>query len=437
VLKLTGIALLGLASSAFAQLAGPAILSRGEAPTALVSPQLSFRPYATIEGVYDGGLEGVSVTPQGTLQNVGSAGLKASWGINGAHSWRHTRLGLQYQGAAQHYQVSGFDTLDQALLLGISHQFTPRAQLVLRESAGTFSRTFSVPGLSQTVPFDPVASYIPTVDFFDNRTYYMTSQADLTVQLSKRLTFNVGGDGFVERRRSSALAGAVGAAARGDIEYRLSRFSTIGVNYNFTHYAFTRVAGGTDFHAISGGYSVRMSRTLEFSAYAGIAQVESKFVESVPIDPVISALLGISYAAQVVHTKDLQPNLAGRLSKKYSRGVLFVSGGHSVTPGNGLFLTSYTTNALGGYTYTGLRRWSFTTSGMYSRSQATGQLAGGYATTVASFSTSRQVNRIAHLVWGVDMRRYTSGDFAGYNRNTYDVHGGVGFSPGDLPFRLW
>ena len=39
------LAVLALSIPAFAQYAGPAILSRGEAPSAMGEPQITFRPY--------------------------------------------------------------------------------------------------------------------------------------------------------------------------------------------------------------------------------------------------------------------------------------------------------------------------------------------------------------------------------------------------------
>jgi hypothetical protein len=398
---------------------------------------VSFRPYADVAGVYDGGLAGVTLQEDGSLHNVASAGIRVNWGISGTHSWRHTKLGLDYRGSLTHYDTSYFDSMDQALLLGISHQFSPHTLFTVRESAGIFGRNFQLPGLSQTVPFDPVASYIPTIDYFDNRTYYMSTQADFTIQRSARLIYNVGGDGFLTRRRAAALTGAVGASARGDVEYRLTRHMSLGAIYNYSHYAFTSTDGGTDIHAFNGGYSVRLTRDLEFSGYGGVMRVESKFIRDAPIDPVIAALLGITAAPQIVHTIGNKPNFAGRLSRKFQRGLFYVNGGYTVTPGNGLFLTSFTTAVTGGYTYTGLRTWAFSAYGSFNDSTATGAIAGNYRTSTGSMTVSRQITRSMHWVAEAGIRRYDSSDFSGYNRAVFFCRAGIGITPGNLPFRLW
>ena len=434
------LALFGLAVPAFAQqYAGPAILTRGEAPAAMITPQISFRPYLELTGIYDTGLAGVYVTdPQGDLANLAAAGVEVAGGISGTHSWKHTRIGLDYHGAIRHYnRKTYYDGGDQSLMLGITHRFTRHTSLTLRESAGMFSRNFGLLGLPQTVPYDPSQSYIPTTDFFDNRTLYLSTQADFTIQRSARLSFNLGGDGFLVRRRSTALYGVTGAAARGDIQYRLTRRTTVGVDYTYSHFDFTRVFSGTDIHSVVGAYAVRLSRTLEFSGYAGAMRVESKFIQNVPVDPAITALLGITLGSEVFHPVHYFPSFNGRLSQTFQHGVVYVSGGRTITPGNGLFLTSNMASLSAGYTYTGLRRWSFNARAGYNASNSIENIIGRYRDTSGGFTVSRQLSRSVHAITSYTVRKYDSQSFSGYNRLVYEARIGVGFAPGDVPLRVW
>src|SRR5262249_43096726 len=150
-----------------------------------------------------------------------------------------------------------------------------------------------------------------------------------------RLSFDLGGDVYLIKRHSSALYGTDGVTARGDVQYRLTRKSTLGAEYMFMHFFFPGLTGSTDVHGAMGTYSLRVSRNVEFSGYAGLMRVESKFEQTVAIDPVIAALLGISGTPEILHSIKYIPNLAGRLSRTYHTGVLYISGGHSVYPGNG------------------------------------------------------------------------------------------------------
>ena len=427
-----------LSLPAFGQYAGPAILLRGEAPAAMATPEISFRPFLELTGTYNTGLASPGVTDTGELANARSWGTELAWGVSGTHSWRHTKLGLDYRGSLDHYiEQTRYDGINESLLLGITQQFTRHVLFTLRESGGIFNRDFGLVGLSQTVPFDPSASYVPTTDFFNNRTLYTTTQADLTFQKSVRLSFDIGGNGSIVSRRSGALYGVVGAGAHGDVQYRLTRTTTVGADYQYLHLDFTRVFGGTDIHGVSFSYAVALSRTLEFSGYAGAMRVESKFLQTAPVDPVIAALLGITQAIQVSHHIDYVPNASGRLTKTYKNGVAYVSGGHTVTPGNGLFLTSYATTVFGGYTYTGLRRWSFSAGAGYSRMKSAGNVDGVYGGKTASMSVSRQIGRYTHVILNYSLRQYDSPDFSKYNRLIHTASVGIGFTPGDVPLRIW
>lgn len=422
----------------FAQYAGPAILSRGEAPAAMAAPQIDFRPFVDLAAVYDTGLAGVAVNSQGQLGNEASEGLELTAGISGVHSWRHTKIGLDYRGSIRRYlHATSYDSTDQSLMLGIVHQVSRHVSLTLNESAGLFSRNFGIPGLAQTVPFDPSTTYAPTTDFFDNRTEYLSTQASLVVQKTARLSFSFGGDGFEVRRRSSALYGVIGGTAHADLQYRVTRRTTVGVNYVFSHYAYVGVLSGTDMHGVNGVYSVRVSRWLEFSGSAGMFRAETRFIQNVPIDPAIAALIGTPEGTVVLDRIDHVWGGTGRLSRTFPKGVAYISGGRGITPGNGLFLTSITNTAMAGYNYTGLRRWSLGVSVAYNHSDSIGNVIGSYGGTSGTLSASRQIVHNVHAVLSFSARQYSSATFSLYNRLIYDVRLGVGYSPGDIPLRIW
>jgi hypothetical protein len=431
-------ALFGLALPAFAQYAGPAILSRGEAPTALVPPEIKFRPFLEIGGVYESGLAGVSASDSQQVPNLHSYGVMVTFGVSGTHSWRHTKLGLAYSGNVSHYSQQGsFDSISQSLMLGIQHQIARHISLSLRETGGVFTRGFGQVSLQQTVPFDPLKSYIPNTDFFDNRTYYLSSQADVMFQKTARLSFDFGGDSFLTRYRSSALHGTNGLGARGDIQYRVSRRTTIGGAYNFQHFNYTGLFGAADAHGLAFTFARALTAKTEFSAALGAYRVEQTAITDVPVDPVIAALFGVTTTTQIAHFVSWSPNLTGRLTQTFREGVAYVTGGRTVTPGNGLFLTSYVTSVTGGYTYTGLRRWSFDAHISYYRAKSLGNIIGLYDTATGGFALSRVLLRYVHLVLGYDIRSYSSPGFANYNRTSQQARVAIGFAPGDVPLRLW
>jgi hypothetical protein len=435
-------ALFVLAAPVFAQYAGPAILSRGDAPSGIGASPITFRPYFEVSGIYDTGLTGAGLNTQGELGNTSSAGIQVSGGISGTQSWRHTTIGLSYHGDINHFdKATYYDSSDQSLLFSIKHQFSRHVYLDLRESAGMFSTDSGLSALQQAVSYDPAQSTLPTTDFFDNRTLYLSTQADLIYQRSARLSFDIGGDGFIDRRRSSSLYGVTGASARGDVQYRLTRRSTIGANYTFTHYSFTRVFSGTYIHGFSGTYAVQLTKHLEFSGYAGVSHIDNTLEQVVPVSPVIAAILGITSGLTVSHTLSYVPNGSGRLSEQFHNGVAYISGGHTITPGNGLFLTSTQTNASAGYTFTGVRRWSLNATVLYIKASTVGETVGGvsgaYGGTSVTVTASRLIAKSMHVVAALNANRYDSPDFSLYNRTLYSARLGFGWTPGDVPLRVW
>src|SRR6185369_7717650 len=146
----------------------------------MTSPDITFRPFLELTSSYETGLAGVAVSPNQQLPSVDSYGLALTWGVSGAHNWKHTKLGLSYRGNLSHYiEQKSYDAINQSLLLGFTRQLTRHTTFTLRESAGVFTRSFGLGSLAQAVPFAPAESNIPTTDFFDNRTYYVSTQADL------------------------------------------------------------------------------------------------------------------------------------------------------------------------------------------------------------------------------------------------------------------
>ena len=429
---------LGLAAPAVAQYGGPAILSRGEAPAAMNVPTIEFRPFGGISAGYSTGLAGVYYADSGNLPNYSSPILTANWGVSGTHSWQHTKLGLDYSGTMGHYiRQSAFDSISQSISLGLAHQFTRHVTLFVAQTGGILSRDNSLRGLQQTVPFDPSTSYLPRQDYFDNRTLHTGTQAHLTVQRSTRTSYSLGGGYFYVAYRSKALNGADGYNGSADVQYRLSRRVTVGTTYTYGHFTFRRVFGGTDLHSVTSTLAIALTRTVEFSGYAGPARVESKFTRSVPLDPAIVALLGISSGVEVVHSVRYIPYYAARLSKTFRTGVISGNAGHSVVPGNGLFLTSYSTTVGASYGYTGLRLWSFNSSFTYSRNSSVGDVAGGYRTMSGGFTISRKITKSLHFTAHTVMRKYSSPSFTNYNRTVTDSSIGLGFAPGEIPLRVW
>jgi hypothetical protein len=182
---------------------------------------------------------------------------------------------------------------------------------------------------------------------------------------------------------------------------------------------------------------MRLTRSWELGGYAGAARVESKFIQTSAVDPVIAILLGIKSTSQIVHRITTRPNVSARLSRAFHNGSIFTTYSMGVNPGNGLFLTSYTSSLMAGYGYTGLRRWSVSANGGIVWSNADATISGRYSTATGTVALARRLFRFTHFTLTAAVRQHDSRDFSGYRRLVYSISAGVSITPGELPVRLW
>jgi hypothetical protein len=117
--------------------------------------------------------------------------------------------------------------------------------------------------------------------------------------------------------------------------------------------------------------------------------------------------------------------------------VAYLSAGESVTPGNGLFLTSRAATASAGYGYSGLRKWSLNVGVSYVTALSLGNVRGGYGDITGSFGMSRQIKGPLSFVSSFGATQYRSNTFSNYNRLIYTGSVGLGFSTKNIPVRFF
>jgi len=259
---------------------------------------------------------------------------------------------------------------------------------------------------------------------------------DLTYQKTARLSFNMGGDGFLARRRSSSLYGVTGYRARGDVAYRTSRFATTGFAYNFTHYDFTKGFGASDIHTVQIAQSFRIGRSWELGLKVGGARVETLGLVSVAVDPVITAITGQGRTVEAIYRIVWVPSMEGALTRSFRRASLTFSYARGVSPGNGVYLTSRQETADASFSYTGIRKWNLGLSGGYSSFGSLSRQLGNYEAYNGGGGATYNATGALHLIIRYDYRHQAVTNNR-FQRDTYRAYVGFGFSPGDLPLSLW
>ena len=416
---------------------GPSILSRD---TSLVSQPpgrvIDFRYYAEITGIYDTGLVPLTTNAQGNLVNAGAAsGVETGFGIQGTRRWKRNRLSLEYKGAYRKYSTNAVvEGLDEFLNLRYSHEISRRLTLDLKETVGSVSLSngaFSYLPLTSTDLFA-----LPANELFDIRTRFAQSRVDLTWRKSERLSFSVGGEGFVVRRSSFLLAGLDGYDAHAMVAYRLTRHQTVSADYDHTYFDFERTFGNARLQSASLGYSVALNRRWEMSLRGGGVRINALGIMQVPISPAIAAILGVNYANVTFNATTYAPLEQASLTRNFERASLTFSYLAGATPGNGLYLTSRQATGSTAYTYTGYRRWTFGVHGGYGELSAIGQNLGAYSNVEGGAGATYRVGRETHIQLRYDYRHYTIHDSI-YQKDSSRVSLGLAFSPGETPLRIW
>ena len=416
---------------------GPSILSRDKG---LIGERggklLDFRYYFDVTGIYDSGLVPFTTNAQGNLINVGGAyGVETGFGVIGSRRWKRDKLSIEYKGAYRQYSVSDVPQgLDQFLNLAYSRQLTRRLILDLKDTAGTVSLAngaFSYLPLSNTDLFA-----IPANELFDIRTNFVQSRVDLTWQQTARLSFGIGGEGFVVRRSSLALAGLDGYDARANVAYRLSSRQTVSGDYNYTYYDFQRAFGDSKLQSVSLGYSVGLSRKWDFSLRGGGIRIDSLGITQVAIDPAIAAIVGQNFADVTYKRVIYAPLGEARMMRRFDRSSLTLDYSMGASPGNGVYLTSRQTAGTVGYSYTGVRRWTFALNSGYSELSSVGQTLGKYTNLQGGAGVTYKVGRETHIQFRYDYRHYTTQNNI-YQMDSNRVSLGLAFSPGETPLAIW
>ncbi len=416
---------------------GPSILSRDKG---LIGERggklLDFRYYFDVTGIYDSGLVPLVTNAQGNLINVGGAyGVETGFGVIGSRRWKRDKLSLEYKGAYRQYSVSDVaQGLDQFLNLAYSRQLTRRLILDLKDTAGTTSLAngaFSYLPLTNTDLFA-----IPANELFDIRTNFVQSRVDLTWQQTARLSFGIGGEGFVVRRSSLLLAGLDGYDARANVAYRLTSRQTVSGDYSYTYYDFQRAFGDSKLQSVSLGYSVGLSRKWDFSLRAGGIRIDSLGISQVAIDPAIAAIVGQSFADVTYKQVVYAPLGEARLMRRFDRSSLTLDYSMGASPGNGVYLTSRQTAGTVGYSYTGVRRWTFALNSGYTELSSVGQTLGKYTNLQGGTGVTYKVGRETHIQFRYDYRHYTTQNNI-YQKDSNRVSLGLAFSPGETPLAIW
>ncbi|HYL38199.1 MAG TPA: hypothetical protein VEV17_19940 [Bryobacteraceae bacterium] len=417
--------------------AGPSVLSRDKSLLAQRRGKLvDFRLYGEIMGVYDSGLTPLAAAaPSPAGNQVSDFGLESGVGVIGSRRWKTARLSLEYHGRYLHYRKNTLlNGSDQFLDLAYSRAIRRHWILDLKELAGTTTLAngeFTYLSLSNTDLFA-----LPANDLFDVRTNYFESRTSVIWQKSERLSFDLGGEGFLVRRQSLALAGLDGYGARAGLAYRLTRRQTITAAYQHIYFDFQRAFGNAGVDTAGLGYAVALTRRLDFAMQIGGSRVDTLGLTRVTLDPAIAAVVGQNIAIVTFARTSYIPLLEARLTQRFRHSALLAGYISGITPGNGVYLTSRQRAATAGFTYAGLARFTLALSASYNDLSTLGQTLPNYTNLQGGGGLTYRLLADTYLELRYDYRHYTTQHLI-FQKDSNRVSFGLAFSPGAAPLAIW
>ena len=415
---------------------GPAILGRGGVSAGRHGTEsIPIHVQASLSGTYDSSILAYSVDSRGAFKPGASSGLDASVSASGRKLWRRSYLGLDYGGNISHYFANSFyNGTNHQMNLGWGTQIGQKLQLASQVGAGTSNRFLGGPTIFQGSEFEFLTA--PVGELFDSRNYFIGTTTSATYAFTRRQSVRFSGTASTTRRRARSLVDMRSYGGAADWVYRLSRRSSIGVSYSFSHYDFEKVFGDTDVHTFGVHGSRKIGRDWNVSASLTMSKQSTVGVRSFALDPVLSAILGRNSGSEVFETNNLLAGGSIGATRKIRRSVVSVSASRAVTPGNGYFLTSINEGGGVSATHNASRDLSFSTNVNYNKLTSLGFTAGAYtgwnAGAGVTYKLSESFGVNARFDWRTfDLRQTTFG------RTGNRVSVGVTYFPKQGPAGLW
>ena len=418
---------------------GPAVLSRSYSINRpLIPEQLKWQESVGLNSVYDSGISR-EINPNGSLGSPLTLwGAQLTWGLSGRHYFRRDQVGMSYNGNWSQYSGSGgFTGMNQSITADYEHVLSRRLALNLSGTGSILSQNYSLenqPVGPETISNINLASS-PNIQIFDNGAKQFSSEADLTWQKSSRLSFSAGTSWFGIARDSPQLLGVTGNQARGDVNYRWSRKMTVGSYYSFSRYLYPHGVGNSATNTVGAIGSYAFNRTTQIRFRGGFSWVETLALQTVQINPLIAALLGVSTGIIDSYTTFRTTDLSGQFVKDFRGGATAsLAYARGVSPGNGVYQTSRQESISASLTAKVFRTYTFQAGLGRDTLSAVGQVLGRYQSEYGRVSLNKGYKRGIGLSLTAEYRYFDVANL-GFLRNQLRIASGITWSP--AAGRLW
>ncbi len=389
-----------------------------------------FNYYALVNGVYDSYAPTFSTTT-GQQTNHGSFGFAVGGGLSAYHSFRDATLSVSYSGNYRNYNSPLFaNGTDQNLALAYTKRLSRRWTLGLTAGAGSVLYGTGYFGTASQGP-----NAIATNPFSAN-TRYASAGVSLAYQQTRRLSYVVSGNFFLQRYSYVNAIGATGGSGNFAVNYRITARTTVGVDYGFSAFTYQFGSGDSRLNSISGTVTHQFAHNWFVSVNGGITHSNVSGFISIPVSALTGNPAAAGYAVGQYNSASNFPSFGGTVTRIYRRVQLSASGGQSINSGNGYYLASRNQYLNGTYSKS-FRRSNISFGGNWYRlKSAANTVAYTYSAGGFGASYSYQLMRYVGSNFRYDWVHY--GNLTPYpsivdNRLSF----GLTFSPRSVPITLY
>ncbi len=417
---------------------GPGISSPGVGTIGTRSgEQVDLRYYFGASGIVDSTIVPFLTDSKGNLIHIPYLyGFEVEGGVYGVHTWKRSQLALNYTGSYTRYvNYDAYNSTNHAVSLGYTLQLSKRLTLDFHDSAGTV--TYGTGLVANAASTDLNTSFTPTVRLFDTRTNYLQSSVSATYFQTARVSYTFGAGAFLQNPpKSSGLSNAWGYDVDGSIRRRMSKASTLGATYTFSHFEYPVYFSNSNSSTFHGLYATGLGAYWTLSIEAGATLSQGQTLLSFTLTPVLAAIFGQSTFQGISNYQTIYPSGSVTLKRQFRRASLGFNYFRGVNSGNGAYNTARLDNAGAYISYTGVHRLNLGADGGYYNIKAIGQVLDSYSQYSAGAGISYALGHDIHLSVRYDYRDQQI-DLSNYKHNGSRATLGLNFSPGNLPLSLW
>lgn len=387
-----------------------------------------FNYFATLGADYDSNGQYVG----GGTGRGSAEGLTIGGGISGVHTWATSMFSLSYRGNYNDY-FGGFGHTDQQSLIALYQKRWRRWTLNASISGGILYEQATAYGTDGSGLVD-TGSLVQS-NPFSTETRYASAQVGMSYLQTQRLSYSFSGSYLIDRYNSLAASGFHDPTGSVSVNYRLTRRTSFGGTYSHSDYVYQHNIGSNQVDNLFLNVEHDFASHIILSASAGGTRASGAGSIVFPT--------GLFYQGQPLyirenyHQTNYLPYLAFTASKQYQHTSMYVNASESVTPGNGIFLTSRTIGVSGSVNQQ-FRRSNAGIGASYSRLEGALTLPGYGQTTTRGIDVSYSYNLLRHV--GVNARYdYLSYGSYGFLQTKPDNHLqlSIYFESKDIPLTLY